>query len=150
MRKDVVYQIANRCREISEQFVCSPEAQGFDFFDYSGRKDLACFCACASVFLAQKLNEHGIKAVAIRGSFDSDEGDNHCWVDVDNNIIDITATQFGIRDKIFITTYNNSSFYVSMGHIKSIYCLHGWPVEQKPNKKVIDKLNELYKENLCK
>ena len=41
----------------------------------------------------------------------------HCWVEFEGKIIDITATQFGIKDKVFITDKNDSRYEC---HHKSI------------------------------
>lgn len=146
MIKDIIFPIAKRCREISEKFVGSIDAQGFDFFDVSDNRDLFCFCACASWFLAQKLKDKGIPALVILGSIEGEE-DNHCWVEVDNQIVDITATQFRFARKkpIIIASYKEYEKYYERGRvIDTIHIHRQWPERQKPNEKVIKKLERLY------
>ena len=148
MDKTTIYQIASRCREVSEKFVGSIDAQRFDFFDTGNDRDLACFCACASWFLAQKLKDKGISALVIMGSIDK-EDDNHCWVEVENHIVDITATQFRFARKkpVIIASYKEYEKHYERGRVvESVNISRGWPIAQKPNEKVINKLERLYYE----
>ncbi len=148
MEKRLIYQIAKRCREVSEKFVGSLDAHGFDFFSTSDNPDLSCFCACASWFLAHKLKEKGIPALVIMGNVGEDEN-NHCWVEVEGNIVDITATQFlfAKNKPVIVASYKEYEQYYGRGRIiESIEISRSWPDTQKPNKKVIKKLERLYYE----
>lgn len=56
--------------------------------------DLTGMCGIASGKLWSMLTESGFNArIAIRNKV----GDGHCFVIVDNYIVDVTATQFGLR-----------------------------------------------------
>lgn len=63
-------------------------------YQFLFRPDLCGMCAKASGYLFELLSKEGIKAkIAIN--------DKHCFVIVNDYIVDITATQYG-REKIYI------------------------------------------------
>lgn len=81
-----IRKIAGEAREWAER-----KQRKYQFFF---RADLCGMCAKASGYLFELLRKEGIKAkLAIN--------DQHCFILVDDFIVDITATQFG-RDKIYI------------------------------------------------
>lgn len=55
-------------------------------------------CIVASTELAKKLQESGVDAKVVSGSFVKDSGDKkrefHCWGEVDGKVLDITCSQF--------------------------------------------------------
>lgn len=61
--------------------------------------DLSCMCAVASATLFLEYRKAGIQAKFVLGEFD---GMDHCWVETDDLIVDITATQFHINDKVYV------------------------------------------------
>ena len=60
--------------------------------------DLEGACASASYVLWKHLRKQGYDADFIMGSY---HGFNHCWVEIEDRILDITATQFGVRKKVY-------------------------------------------------
>lgn len=97
-----------------------------DLFD----KDLAGACAVASYYLNQKLRRFNIPSQFIRGTYNRFD---HCWVDIGyQNIIDITATQFRIKDEVYFTTYKDNSAYLlkSVGFRQNEFW--DWPSYQHP------------------
>jgi hypothetical protein len=57
--------------------------------------DMCGLCAIAAIELALRFRKYGYKnARAVWGYLDGEWGD-HCWVELDGEIFDVTATQFG-------------------------------------------------------
>lgn len=81
-----VLDIANEARAWAEK-----KQRNYQFF-YA--QNLCGMCAKASGYLFEQLKEAGIPAKLALTS-------NHCFVLVDNHIVDITATQFG-REKVMV------------------------------------------------
>ena len=69
-------------------------------------EDMMGLCAIAAVELAIQFRNHGYEARAVWGTIEGEWGD-HCWVECDGEIWDLTAEQFGNDDPIFRTTYND-------------------------------------------
>ena len=67
--------------------------------DDSDPDDLSCYCAIASVKLSMLLTAAAIKH---RIAMADDLCGSHVFVLVDGWIVDVTATQFGVDDKIFV------------------------------------------------
>jgi hypothetical protein len=66
---------------------------------------------------------------------------NHCWVEVDGKIVDITATQFGEYPEVYIVSKADMKYCA----IRTIYWAkelreQGWPQEQRPVKKIVDRI----------
>ena len=111
--------------------------------------DLTGLCAIASYILKSSLRKEKIKSRVICGVFDessnfefweNEEEDNHCWLEVDNEIVDITASQFGLED-IHITVAKDSRYKKNL-EIKRIKLLkdRGWPDYQLPRKDIVKKI----------
>jgi len=71
--------------------------------------DLSCYCGVASLYLAKCAKELGYSKVNFVMGIYCDSHyrvfePNHCWCEIDNYIIDITATQFGIKKKYLLQT----------------------------------------------
>lgn len=66
----------------------------------AGEMSLCGACAIASVVLWRALKAAGFKdATLVRGWY---FGSNHCWVEVEDLVVDLTATQFGaLRPVVF-------------------------------------------------
>jgi hypothetical protein len=65
-------------------------------------------CAICSYVLVKVLNRCGYQAELVLGKYDIE---NHCWVELENSIIDITATQFGIKlPKVHIAKARNRMY----------------------------------------
>ena len=84
------------------------ESFALKYDEVGGPRDLECFCAIASFFFTMVGRKFGYKLTLVEGiAFDSqvkalqngeqsddDADSNHCWVEYDGKIIDLTATQF--------------------------------------------------------
>lgn len=95
-------------------------------------------CAIASEALVRLYKLHGIHSTFIEGiyvpEFDEefDEDSNHCWVVINDQIIDITASQFWL-DSIHITSvYDEDYREVRRGQEAINFCKKEWPADQKP------------------
>lgn len=84
-----------------------PDIQ-IDYYD----DDLGGACNSASKALVLLMRKNGYRPQFILGEFFSRLekpgevvffGDSHCWVEWHNLIIDVTATQFGIKKAVFVT-----------------------------------------------
>ena len=100
-------------------------------------KHLDCMCAIASHALTYWFRKHSYQAVLAKGEFttdpDMDWGDCHCWVELDGEIWDITASQFDLRVPNIIRTWIDDERYgkeecYSLAH-QFIY----WPDDQQPS-----------------
>ena len=79
-------------------------------------------CAIASYLLHRTLTHLGIKSTLTMGRFfvngrpswddDANEHCNHCWVVVDGQIVDVTASQFGCPDPVFVGPIDDDRYYV--------------------------------------
>lgn len=94
-----------------------------------GNYDLNGACAISSYVLARSLKYNGYAVDFVLGRFD---GDFHCWVEYRNNILDITATQFGLPPVYIVK--NNSPLYKPYVRNRKAMCeiLKDWPPYQKP------------------
>jgi hypothetical protein len=130
-------QLAVKLRLITENLVnCKIE----DFSNF--KPHLGCLCAICSTALKDIFEEHGFKAEVFYGKFRGTK--NHCWVECDGYIYDITATQFkGIEEPVIVTrkTSKKAQSLFQMGRaMKNYKDYKGWPHQQKPRKRVIDRL----------
>lgn len=115
--------------------------------EYSGCPELSCFCAIASYVLVEvaaifKYNLNLVEGIAFDDvpyvDYDDEEYNpedlvNHVWVEYKGTIIDITATQFGIGDKIHIVDNTNEEYYpVRYNYDAKDSLQHHWPQEQTP------------------
>lgn len=74
---------------------------------------LSCYCAIASYSLNQTLKKLKFDSHFITGLYldPKDESKSyHCWVELDNHVVDITATQFGIKDRVNIVSSNSEDY----------------------------------------
>lgn len=103
--ENLIVRTAHVVREQIEDFasVMSP----FDFDD----QNLQGACGVASRVLARCYRRLGVECDFVMGWFKDpepwdDETENHCWVEIPSRdlIVDVTATQFGIQSKVYITT----------------------------------------------
>lgn len=105
------------------------------------REDLECTCGICSYTLYRVLCAVGYNAELVE-SVDNNEG--HCWVEVGGYVVDLTATQFGYREVVFvrrIAAYNifpggvefeeNKYNYLKRGRPAVISVL-GWGLGQSP------------------
>lgn len=108
------------------------------------------FCGLASYALVKLLRKRNIEA-----SIFFNTKTDHCWVEIAGHAIDITATQFGIPDKVHIVI--PGSFFPVSERYSRIGLLHykgkrvgldnrkfwssrTWPGPYCPNKKNLSKI----------
>lgn len=85
-------------------------------------------CSFGSYLLSKVLQKNGFEAYFVEGEYDDEY---HCWVELNDVIIDITATQFGdfpqvyvtdSDDKYYINTYGNNAIRT----VKKQWYQGGW------------------------
>lgn len=131
MPKPTKLQLAKLIRKRAEKHVN-------DLISYSDPKTLECLCAISSYALTKKFNDYRYKAKMIVGMYDDKRWGNlpHCWVESDDGIWDITATQFDRHNNPKITHVKLSdSRFKKEKEIRldlANHILRKWPSEQKP------------------
>lgn len=68
-------------------------------YELCWNSNLAGGCLMSSYMLQYVLKKQGIKSKLIRGRC---RDNYHWWLVIDNNIVDITATQFGVKERVYI------------------------------------------------
>jgi hypothetical protein len=142
----LIRSIARRIRKRCEDFACSKESNGHDFHD---NEDLSCMCAVASFALHEALKRRGIRSKVIKGCYylspKSQKNDDmgtlgmtHCWLEVDDKIVDITATQFDVTPKVYIVSNRNQKYRV-IQEVTDYDFLRDWGC-QRPSPKLSKKL----------
>ena len=127
----LVRSIAEKVRKQCETFAFSKAAGGYDF---NRHYDLACMCAVASHALLTALKKKKIPCKMIRGEYDLD---GHCWLVVHDHIVDITATQFGIKEEVYVAKDNE--MYVAEAYVKSCRSI-GFGKRQNPTRKLTNRI----------
>lgn len=97
--------------------------------------DLETACAVASYRLAKALQEKGLPAVLVQGLFfrpQNDWGLDHCWVEIAGQILDVTATQFNVKEKVLIVPATDPRFRPIHRGDAALKDLTEWPSEQQP------------------
>jgi hypothetical protein len=126
MSKHNIYNIAKVTRK---------ELQGLinKHFDPSW----ACSCAVCSWQLTKVLKNFGYNSIFAIGSYNND---NHAFVIVDCQIVDITGTQFNLKE-IEIRNFDDRDYAVELMGQPAIKDLINWPKEQQPRtyRKYLDK-----------
>lgn len=71
-------------------------------------KNLACACLCASRVLVSILNAQDIPATVVVGTY-KNQWNTHAWIQVADEFLDITATQFNPKlPKVYVGTEDPS------------------------------------------
>lgn len=105
--------IATKARSLAEKFAKNNSFIG-------DKRTLQCYCAISSKIFYKMARRAKYKVNIIQGNFGKDyypdnyNNINHCWIEYGNYIIDITATQFGIKDKIYIIEKNKTDQYLTV------------------------------------
>lgn len=136
MRPEIV-ELGHSIRSAMEEFAASDENPG----DISSG-DLSCGCAVASYFFARELR----RRLGISAKFVATQ--NHCFVEYNRYIYDLTATQFGRKEKVYVIrkTYGidpllveeqTGSGYLGRAYTTKdrrgiTYVHRDWPVGQRP------------------
>lgn len=133
-----IRSIAKIVRKKCEVFAKSEDSTNYDFHDHD---DLSCMCAVASFVLAEALRKNGFECNVIHGKFylNGCYRSEHCWVEVKNKIVDITATQFKSSiPKVYIVSDKNPQFVDK--EIKNGYSsFYNWS-SQMPSPKVTENI----------
>jgi hypothetical protein len=91
-------------------------------------KTLECYCAIASHLLYKLAKKNNIKINFHVGKFKSYD---HAFNSYDGKIIDITATQFGLKNKVYVIDSENPYYKIHFSNEKAIdYVEHYWPTCQ--------------------
>jgi hypothetical protein len=120
-----------------------------DFFidnDAEWSRDLAGGCAVGSWFLQQEAK----KRLGINIDFHCNG--NHAWNEFDCHIYDVTATQYGAFDKVFVLHKNLIDTAIANSWHRAMYLDHerssieeinqDWPRGQRPNNFKIEWLGQ--------
>lgn len=109
-----------------------------DFLCDGTDSTLQCMCAIVSTALSEAFFRAGyFDAIVVQGYYKSKSwvhGDDHCWVQCDKEIWDLTASQFG--DKKIVITDVGDARYIN-GKSSS---LDDWPEDQQPTPEKIQQL----------
>lgn len=121
-----VREIARQVRVYVKRQVRSENCEGF-----INKATLAGACAMASWELVLRLRAAGIACQFVNGEYD---GAGHCWVQIgDYDVVDITATQFGVKDKVYVTTYADDTGYRAWAFDQdALELTQTWPIPQQP------------------
>jgi hypothetical protein len=112
---------------------------------------LCCYCAIASYCLNQTLKKFKFDSSFILGSFynDFDKSENdHCWVLLNNTIIDITATQFKIKKRIYVVNKESKSYIENLrNRCATRYINENW-IYNQTIKENLPEIKEIIKESV--
>ena len=98
-------------------------------------EDLECFCAIGAAKLFIELHAAGVQAYIVCNEY-------HAFVEVENFIVDITATQFGkapvfIQNRndfedhqCFFWSHKDSTRFKDVHSFREYQCHGGWPADQ--------------------
>jgi len=119
-----IRELALVVREVCEWFAFSLEAKDYDFHE---REDLQSMCVLATAVLAMVYATFGIDVTFISGAYRRRNCSKkpakfpHCYLELDKEgvRVDITATQFHIPDKVYITPLDSSGCYIEGTVIQS-------------------------------
>ena len=137
-----IINISEQVRKACEKFAMSKEAIEYDFYN---DEELGSMCAVASTALRDVLKRRRFNPVLMQGEFG--DGMEHCWVQVKDKIIDVTATQFNTKDHkypaVYITNVNNKKYSEGKKIKKPITYFQKivqWPESQCPNREILKKI----------
>jgi hypothetical protein len=130
-----VREIAYRVRRWVETFRKEQMANSIVHYDYS----LAGLCAIATARLYRELKQEGIHGQIWSNSY-------HCFLTVNNKVVDVTATQFG-RERVVITPteYSDGFAYWKRERAsvdgEALYArqvAEDWPMPQRAKPEYVD------------
>ena len=97
-----------------------------------GNLNMTGYCGVGSRWLQRLAHKKGIDIDFIVGKYnDHIVSSDHCWVQYNGYIIDITATQFGFVDRIIVLKDNDFRYTCRLKNIKAIVAMKNWPHSQK-------------------
>jgi hypothetical protein len=143
----LLQRLARQARnEFSQSLVLKGEDEEEFELDPTSRKTLATFCHLASKRLFDLSKEKEIPVSFCNGIW-TPTGDDHCWITYNNFIIDITATQFGEDDEVYITTTRDHK-YKTIKCEKNYFHPEGWEDEEyriNKNNRICIKGNDCFR-----
>ena len=114
-------------RKCCQDFAFSEKAKEYDFYR---DRNLACMCAVASMAL-RKASGDKFKVIKGRYYFKK-RGEPHCWVEWEDWIFDITATQFGVAIPVYVLRIENGGQYTEREEVKGYRDIR-WGMTQDPS-----------------
>lgn len=117
-------QLAQKIRDGLDEYVARFRPSHID-------SDLMGACAIASYFLMREARKKGIKVELFVGVHNSCDIGQHVWICHDGFIVDITATQFGYDDKIYIAPESHEDYYIKYREDDALDEIKDWG-EQSP------------------
>jgi hypothetical protein len=115
------------------EFIANLRGKLVECFETVFPADLECACAVSSYTLYRALRARGISASFVQGFFEH-ESEDHCWVRINEHIVDITACQFSRQfPAVFITTVDDSRYSPCRADREALRDINtNWPTEQTP------------------
>jgi hypothetical protein len=107
--------------------------------------DLEGACAIASAFLVKEARRLFGMRMTFRATY------NHAWTSYKNNVYDITATQFGLKEKVFTSSYKRieamkdcwqRECYMKPRTVTLDRVNNHWPGYQRPDNYELSWINE--------
>jgi len=97
---------------------------------------MAGYCGIGSLLLHKAASSVNIKTDFILGTFktskESKKLSGHCWVEFENNIIDVTASQFGMESRVYVSTLEDDRYrFIIKNDLAIVSIESSWPNEQK-------------------
>lgn len=96
------------------------------------KQKLGGMCAIASFALAVAFREYGYEADVYCGYWAYRPSGDHCWVESDRLIYDLTATQFGERQEILVCDRLDKRFGAYRELHNDYRDFAKWPKHQRP------------------
>lgn len=111
-----------------------------------GNRFLAGYCCIASRHLLALAQSYDIDVSFLCGWFIKKEKKaGHCWIERDGFIIDLTATQFGINKKVYVTESSNPNYCKFAEGNAAIENTRGWIVHNQKYEQYQPELDEILK-----
>lgn len=137
-----LFDIAYDCRRIVEKLAAQTKKENFG---------LCGFCGIGSQHLYNMALQNGIKTSLIMGKYD---GASHCWLQYRKYYVDITATQFGVEEKVHIVGVSNDLYEKNMVGQKAMNHLNNdlfdWFKEKQSYVQYKEELNKITRQLIKK
>ena len=108
-------------------------------FPHSIFPDLTGGCGIGSVILTRILRRAGLRPVLVLGTF---ERSPHVWVELDGEIVDITATQFGRLPAVLIEEKGDDRYDALWLGRDAKLAIKEWAKSNHPNRWQCPELHE--------
>ncbi len=141
-----LFTIAEKARLATEKFANQRSYIG-------SPTTLMCYCAIGSKILQLMAKKADYKVTFIQGVYATYRKDveytedniNHCWIEYKNAVIDITATQFGFQQDVFVRTLTEATTHIPVLRHDTFAASWG---EQNP-KNHMELINKLVEKYFC-